>query len=71
MPQTTPQIKVQAVLDHGAEVVLHGDDYDQAYEHAMKVMGERQLAFIHPFDDPDVIAGQGTIGMELLRQCAR
>ncbi|GFE89163.1 L-threonine dehydratase [Steroidobacter agaridevorans] len=70
MPQTTPQIKVQAVLDHGAEVVLHGDDYDQAYEHAMKVMGERQLAFIHPFDDPDVIAGQGTIGMELLRQCA-
>jgi len=70
MPQTTPQIKVQAVLDFGAEVVLHGDDYDQAYEHAMKLMGERQLAFIHPFDDPDVIAGQGTIGMELLRQCA-
>jgi threonine dehydratase len=70
MPQTTPQIKVQAVLDLGAEVVLHGDDYDQAYDHAMKLMGERQLAFIHPFDDPDVIAGQGTIGMEILRQCA-
>lgn len=70
MPQTTPQIKVQAVIDHGAEVVLHGDDYDQAYEHAMALMRERQLAFIHPFDDPDVIAGQGTIGMEILRQCA-
>lgn len=70
MPQTTPQIKVQAVLDFGAEVVLQGDDYDQAYEHALKLMAERQLAFIHPFDDPDVIAGQGTIGMELLRQCA-
>jgi threonine dehydratase len=70
MPQTTPNIKVQAVIDFGGEVVLHGDDYDQAYEHAMKLMSERQLAFIHPFDDPDVIAGQGTIGMEILRQCA-
>lgn len=70
MPQTTPQIKVQAVREFGGEVVLHGDDYDQAYEHAMKLMSERQLAFIHPFDDPDVIAGQGTIGMEILRQCA-
>lgn len=70
MPQTTPQIKVQAVMELGGEVVLHGDDYDQAYEHAMKLMSERQLAFIHPFDDPDVIAGQGTIGMEILRQCA-
>jgi threonine dehydratase len=70
MPQTTPQIKVQAVIDHGAEVVLHGDDYDQAYEHALTLMRDRQLAFIHPFDDPDVIAGQGTIGMEILRQCA-
>ena len=70
MPQTTPQIKVQAVIDLGAEVVLHGDDYDQAYDHALTLMRERQFAFIHPFDDPDVIAGQGTIGMELLRQCA-
>ena len=68
MPQTTPQIKVQAVIDLGGEVVLHGDDYDQAYEHALTLARERQLAFIHPFDDPDVIAGQGTIGMEILRQ---
>jgi threonine dehydratase len=68
MPQTTPQIKVQAVIDFGAEVVLHGDDYDQAYERALELARERQLTFIHPFDDPDVIAGQGTIGMELLRQ---
>lgn len=68
MPQTTPQIKIQAVLDRGGEVVLHGDDYDQAYEHALTLMRERPLTFIHPFDDPDVIAGQGTIGMEILRQ---
>jgi threonine dehydratase len=70
MPQTTPQIKVQAVIDFGGEVVLHGDDYDQAFEHAMALTRERQLTFIHPFDDPDVIAGQGTIGMEILRQRA-
>jgi threonine dehydratase len=68
MPQTTPQIKVQAVIDFGGDVVLHGDDYDQAYEHALTLARERQLSFIHPFDDPDVIAGQGTIGMEILRQ---
>ncbi|HEX7013227.1 MAG TPA: threonine ammonia-lyase, biosynthetic [Steroidobacteraceae bacterium] len=68
MPQTTPQIKVQAVIDLGGEAVLHGDDYDQAYEHALMLARERQLTFIHPFDDPDVIAGQGTVGMEVLRQ---
>ena len=49
-------------------MVLHGDDFDQAYEHALKLARERQLTFIHPFDDPDVIAGQGTVGMEILRQ---
>jgi threonine dehydratase len=70
MPETTPQIKVQAVRDFGGEAILHGDDYDQAYEHALTLARERQLTFIHPFDDPDVIAGQGTIGMELLRQTA-
>jgi threonine dehydratase len=70
MPQTTPQIKVQAVKDLGGEAILHGDDYDQAYEHALTLARERQLTFIHPFDDPDVIAGQGTIGMEILRQRA-
>jgi len=70
MPQTTPQIKVQAVIDLGAEVVLFGDDFDQAYEHALAITRDKQFSFIHPFDDPDVIAGQGTIGMELLRQHA-
>jgi threonine dehydratase len=48
--------------------VLHGDDYDQAYEHAIELARERGLVFVHPFDDPDVIAGQGTIAMEILRQ---
>jgi threonine dehydratase len=68
MPRTTPHIKVQAVLDLGGEVVLEGDDFDHAFEHAMGVASARGLTFIHPFDDPDVIAGQGTIGMEILRQ---
>ena len=68
MPRTTPQIKVQAVIDLGGEVVLHGDDYDTALERALELARERNLVFVHPFDDPDVIAGQGTIGVELLRQ---
>src|ERR1700719_1070921 len=68
MPLTTPEIKVHAVADLGAEIVLHGDDYDQAYEHAMDLARDRTLLFVHPFDDPDVIAGQGTIAMEILRQ---
>jgi threonine dehydratase len=68
MPITTPAIKVQAVLALGGEAVLHGDAFDAAYEHALKIAAERQLVFVHPFDDPDVIAGQGTIGVELLRQ---
>ena len=69
MPQTTPQIKVQAVLDLGAQLVLHGDDYDSAFEHALHLARERSLVLVHPFDDPDVIAGQGTIAVEILRQC--
>jgi len=68
MPRTTPDIKVQSVVDLGAEVVLHGDDFDSAYEHATGLERSRTLTFIHPFDDPDVIAGQGTIGVEILRQ---
>ena len=68
MPQTTPSIKVSAVRNLGGEVVLHGDEYDSAYEHAMSIVRERNLAFVHPFDDPDVIAGQGTIAVEILRQ---
>src|SRR6202035_86007 len=68
MPQTTPHIKVQAVLDLGAEVVLHGDDYDTAADRALALTRERHLVYVHPFDDPDVIAGQGTVGVEILRQ---
>ncbi len=68
MPVTTPQVKVDAVRARGAEVVLHGDSYSDAYSHALKLQAEGGLIFVHPFDDPDVIAGQGTIGMEILRQ---
>jgi threonine dehydratase len=68
MPVTTPQIKVDAVAARGAEVVLIGDSYDAAYEHAKKLEAKRKLTFVHPYDDPEVIAGQGTIGMEILRQ---
>lgn len=69
MPTTTPQLKVDAVRSRGGEVVLHGETYDDAYAYARQLEAEKQLTFIHPFDDPDVIAGQGTIGMEILRQC--
>ena len=63
MPVTTPRIKVDAVNARGAEVVLHGDSYSDAYEHARRMGKQRGLTFVHPFDDPEVIAGQGTIGM--------
>ena len=68
MPITTPQIKVDAVKARGAEVILEGLSYEEAYRYAVKLGQERGLTFIHPYDDPDVIAGQGTIGMEILRQ---
>jgi threonine dehydratase len=68
MPITTPQVKVDAVRMRGGQVVLHGDTYDDACAHAQELAVSKDLTFIHPFDDPDVIAGQGTIGMELLRQ---
>jgi threonine dehydratase len=68
MPQTTPNIKVDAVRRLGATVELQGDNYDGAYEYACKIGLERRLTFVHPYDDPDVIAGQGTIGMEILKQ---
>ncbi|MDP9064604.1 MAG: threonine ammonia-lyase, biosynthetic [Pseudomonadota bacterium] len=68
MPVTTPDIKVRAVEDLGAEIILFGDDYDHAYAHAVALARERSMVFVHPFDDPDVIAGQGTIAMEILRQ---
>ncbi len=68
MPVTTPQVKVDAVKALGGEVVLHGDSYSDAYTHAVELEQQHGLTFIHPFDDPEVIAGQGTIAMELLRQ---
>ena len=68
MPRTTPQIKVNAVKARGAKVVLHGDSYDDAAAHAQKLVAEKGMTHIHPFDDPDVIAGQGTVAMEILRQ---
>lgn len=68
MPKTTPQIKVDAVRSRGAKVVLVGDTYDEASAHAAKLVEEKNLVYIHPYDDPEVIAGQGTIGMEILRQ---
>ncbi len=67
MPVTTPQIKIDAVRARGAEVELAGDTYDEAYAHALELERTRKLTFVHPYDDPDVIAGQGTIGMEILR----
>ncbi len=68
MPKTTPQIKVDAVARRGAEVVLAGESYDEASQHAHQLEKEQKLTYVHPFDDPEVIAGQGTIGMEILRQ---
>jgi threonine dehydratase len=68
MPATTPQIKINAVASRGAKVILHGDSYDEAYEHALTLAKKSKATFVHPYDDPEVIAGQGTIAMEMLRQ---
>ncbi|ROZ79502.1 threonine ammonia-lyase, biosynthetic [Ramlibacter sp. WS9] len=68
MPVTTPQLKVDSVKTLGGEVVLHGESYSDAYLHAVELEKKNGLTFVHPFDDPDVIAGQGTIAMEILRQ---
>jgi threonine dehydratase len=68
MPVTTPRVKVDAVIARGAQVVLAGDSYSDAYAQALEIQARDALTFVHPFDDPDVIAGQGTIGMEILRQ---
>ncbi|MGZ4834219.1 MAG: threonine ammonia-lyase [Terriglobales bacterium] len=70
MPLATPLIKVSATRSYGAEVVLHGTNYDEAYEEALRLSREDQLTFVHAFDDDDVIAGQGTIALELLEQHA-
>jgi threonine dehydratase len=69
MPVTTPRIKIDAVQRLGARVILHGDSYDEAQAHAEHVATQQSLTFVHPYDDPEVIAGQGTVGMEILRQC--
>jgi threonine dehydratase len=71
MPLTTPQVKIDAVRHFGGDavkIVLHGESYNDAFTHAMTLQQKQKLIFIHPFDDPDVIAGQGTIGVEILRQ---
>jgi len=68
MPVTTPRLKIDAVAALGGEVLLHGDSFTDAYGHALQVQQAQGLTFVHPFDDPDVIAGQGTIAMEILRQ---
>jgi threonine dehydratase len=71
MPTTAPQLKVDAVAARGAEIILSGETFTEAFTYARHLMVERGMTFIHPFDDPDVIAGQGTIGMEILRQHGR
>ena len=71
MPTTTPQVKIEAVRDRGGksvEIVLYGESYSDAYQHALSLEKKHKLTFVHPFDDPDVIAGQGTIAMEILQQ---
>jgi threonine dehydratase len=68
MPVTTPKLKSDAVRTLGGEVILHGDSYSDAYLHALELGKRHDHTFVHPFDDPDVIAGQGTVGMEILRQ---
>ncbi|MFC2972186.1 threonine ammonia-lyase, biosynthetic [Azotobacter bryophylli] len=68
MPRTTPEIKVQAVRARGGKVVLHGDAFPEALAYSLKLVEEKGFVYIHPYDDPDVIAGQGTVAMEILRQ---
>ena len=68
MPETTPRIKVEAVRTLGAEIVLHGFSYDETRAKADEIAAARNLVYVHPFDDPEIIAGQGTVGMEILRQ---
>src|SRR4029453_7174676 len=68
MPEGAPLIKVTSARRYGAEVILAGANYDEAYGQAREIATERSLYFVHPFDDPRVVAGQGTIGLELLEQ---
>src|SRR3546814_12678571 len=66
MPKPTPTIKVMQTEGHGATIVLHGELFDEAYAHALKLAEEQKLTFVHPFDDPHIIAGQGTVALEML-----
>jgi threonine dehydratase len=68
MPRTTPQIKINGVKSYGGKVVLFGDTFEEAYSHSQKLVDEQDLIYVHPYDDPLVIAGQGTIAMEIVRQ---
>ncbi len=68
MPVSTPQLKLDAVQALGGQIVMHGESFSEAYAHACALQKERGMTFVHPFDDPDVIAGQGTVAMEILRQ---
>jgi threonine dehydratase len=68
MPRTTPEIKVASVRARGGKAILHGDTFDEAFAHSQKLVEEKGMTYIHPYDDPDVIAGQGTVAMEILRQ---
>ncbi|UFH49577.1 threonine ammonia-lyase, biosynthetic [Pseudomonas sp. KNUC1026] len=68
MPKTTPEIKVEGVRSRGGKVVLHGDSFPEALAYSLKLVGEKGYVYVHPYDDPDTIAGQGTVAMEILRQ---
>lgn len=68
MPETTPLSKIAGTKKFGAEIILHGNFYDEAYEHALEIQKQRDLVFIHPFNDEDIIAGQGTIGLEMFEE---
>src|SRR5690606_40750336 len=68
MPRTTPELKVQGVRSRGGKAVLHGDAFPEALAHSLKLVEEKGYTYIHPYDDPLVIAGQGTVAMEVLRQ---
>src|SRR3546814_11178523 len=67
MPKTTPMVKVMQTKGHGVTVVLHGEKFDDAYAHSRQLEHERGLTFIHPFDEADIIAGQGTVALEMLQ----
>lgn len=71
MPETTPAIKVNSVREKGAQIILHGDAYDEAYQHANQLAQESGMTFVHPYDDEEVIAGQGTVAMEILQQSTK